>query len=271
MEYRELSEYWESFPATANIYLTVASPEATADIYALATRLGVSDIGREEWVETGAISRMNRGSDAFTLYRPSGAVQYFDSTRWQTDDGVSTMDVSDKVAATAGYMEVDRLDLRGHDEFRLEQVNRLYAASGTAGTPLRSPRIIDAGVVFRRFIDDLPVAGKGGRIIVYLDRELRLTGCERTARRIASVQSRTQGWRSVEEVLEDIRAHWNQQNSNTATVTGLQLSYFEGGRMAEQHFIQPTFCLDLDLQPASGGMLTRVRHYMPAATNGIDL
>ena len=132
-----------------------------------------------------------------------------------------------------------------------------------------SPRVIDAGVVFRRVIDSLTVAGKGGRIIVYLDRELRLTGCERTARRIASVHSRTQGWRSTEDVLEDVRAYWNPQDTNTITVTELQLAYFEDGRMTEQQVIQPVFCLDLNIQPVRGGELTRVRHYVPAATNGI--
>jgi hypothetical protein len=269
MEYRELSERWDSFPAGANIYQTTPTTDAMRDIQELAARIGFNDIDEREWLQTGPILMIKRDPDVITLYRPSGAIQYIDSARWQTDDGASTMDTTDETAASAATREVDRLNIRGQDEYRLDRVTRLYTASGKCGAPPSRPRIIDAGVVLRRVIDGIRVEGKGGMIIVYLDRELRLTGCQRVARKIGTVHSQARGWLSVDEVLEDARAYWNPQNRNTITVTDLRLAYVENGRMSEQQIIQPAFCLDLNIQPARGGELTRVRHYVPAATNGI--
>jgi hypothetical protein len=269
MEHRELSKRWDSFPAVANIYQTTATTDATRDIRELVAGIGFTDIDEREWVRTGPTLMINRDPDVITLYRPSGAVQYIDSARWQTDDGASTMDTTDETAASAATREVDRLNLRGQDEYQLDRVTRLYTACGKAGTPPSRPRIIDAGVVLRRVIDGIRVEGKGGLIIVYLDREFRLTGFLRVARKIGTVHSQARGWLRVDEVLEDARAYWNPQNRNNITVTDLRLAYFENGRMSEQQIIQPTFCLDLDIQPARGGDIIKVTHYVPAATNCI--
>jgi hypothetical protein len=269
VEYPEIAELWDALPPEANIYQTAPTLDPVEAISELAARIGFADFSPKEWQHVGELSRIRRGPHVLTLFRPSGAVQYVDSARWQTDDGVSTLEVSDEAAARAALAEVDRLSLRGSDEFRLDRVTRLYAACGTVGAPPSSPRVIDAAVVLTRVIDGLAVDGRGGSIILYLDHELSPTGFERVARPIVSVRSRVDGWRGVDEVLNDVTNYWTVAKNYNITVTDVRLVFYEFGRMNIQEVIQPAFRLDLTIQHVRGDDTHTVRHYEPAAKNSI--
>ena len=185
MDYAELAERWSGFAAPAGIYRVDPDIEPLDDLFGLADRAGLDAAADRGFTEVGPLLEIERGAQVFTVYRPSRAVQWTDTERWQIDDGGASREISDDDAVAAAVDQVDRLELAGADVFAPRRVTRLRVATAERGGVPDDVRVVDVGVVLARVLDGLPVEGPGGNIVVYLDRERQLTGFERVARRIA--------------------------------------------------------------------------------------
>jgi hypothetical protein len=264
-----LAERWRSFDVPANIYRVDPAVEPLDDVRQLAERAGLTRAADSEWTEFGPLLELQEEPYTLTVYRPSRGIQWVDAGRWQMDDGVSTMDVPDEQAIAAALREVESLQLPGDDEFRPFRVARLNVATAEKGGDRYETRVIDVGVVLTRVLDSLDVEGQGGSIVMYLDTELRPTGFERVARRIAEVHEPVREWRSMDDVLSEVEAYWRRSRDDGLTVDDARLGYVEFGRLQAQEYIQPAFALSLRLSDAENGEARTVEHYVAAATNRI--
>jgi hypothetical protein len=264
-----LAERWRSFDVPANIYRVDPAVEPLDDVRQLAERAGLTRAADSEWTEFGPLLELQEEPYTLTVYRPSRGIQWVDAGRWQMDDGVSTMDVPDEQAIAAALREVESLQLPGDDEFRPFRVTRLNVATAEKGGDRYETRVIDVGVVLTRVLDSLDVEGQGGSIVMYLDTELRPTGFERVARRIAEVHEPVREWRSMDDVLSEVEAYWRRSRDDGLTVDDARLGYVELGRLQAQEYIQPAFALSLRLSDAENGEARTVEHYVAAATNRI--
>lgn len=267
MDYEELSQRWRSFNAPANIYRIDPEIGSLDDISDLAQRVGLSGT-TAGWTEFGPLLELSYGTQIFTVYRPSGAVQYVDNRRWQVDDG-SAMDVSDEGAVEAALRVVERLGLAGQDVFTPTKVTRLSVASARKGERPLDTRVVDVGVVLSRVIDGVRVEGQGGCIVMYLDANFAITGFERVARRIAGVHASVAGLRPLDDVLGVVEEYWGVERDRGLAVDDARLAYLEFGRLQEQEYIQPVYVLDLSLSNPGNGDARTVQHCVPAAVNSV--
>ena len=266
MDHNALVDRWRSFDVPANIYRVDPAVEPLDDVRELATRAGLT---QGDWNEFGPLLELEQEPYTFTVYRPSRGIQWVDSSRWQMDDGVSTMEVSDQQAIDAAVREVEELRLPGDDDFRMFKVTRLNVASAEKGGDRYQARVIDVGVVLTRVLDGLDVEGQGGSIVMYLDTDLRPTGFERIARRIADIHEPVRGWRSLDDALSEVERYWGRSRDQGLTVEDTRLGYLEFGRLQYQEFIQPVYAMSLGLSDDENGESRTVEHYVPAAVNRI--
>jgi len=269
MDHHALAERWHTFDVSANIYEVDSAIEPLDDLLELARRAGLEGVSDGSWNEIGPLLEIEHDSNVFTVYRPSRAVQCIDSARWQVDDGVSTMEISDEDAIAAALEEVNHLELVEHDIFRPFRVTRLNVASAEKEGISSQRRVVDIGVVLSRVIDELPVEGQGGNIVMYLDTNLQITGFQRIARRVAGVHEPVHGWRPLDDVLSEVETYWEISFDSGLTVEDARLGYLELGRLEKQEFIQPVYGLSLRLSSQENDEVRTVEHYVTAATNGI--
>lgn len=269
MDYADLSERWRSFTTTTttNIYRVDPDIEPLDELIRLADRAGLADAANRGWTEFGPLLEIEQGDQLFTVYRPSRAVQWTDTARWQVDDGSSTLEISDADATDAALRLLERLELAGGDEFTPRKVTRLHVAAAERGRPPGDVRIIDVGVVLGRMLDGLPVEGPGGNIVVYLDSRRQPTGFERIARRILDVRESVQGWRPLDDVIAETEAYWGRRLGGGLEINEARVGYVELGRLETQEYIQPAYLLSLTLDNQDAAGSRTVEHYVPAATN----
>jgi hypothetical protein len=267
MDYAELAERWSGFAAPAGIYRVDPDVEPLDDLFGLADRAGLDAAADRGFTEVGPLLEIERGAQVFTVYRPSRAVQWTDTERWQVDDGGASWDISDDDAVAAAVDQVDRLELAGADVFAPRRVTRLRVSTAERGGVPDDVRVVDVGVVLARVLDGLPVEGPGGNIVVYLDRERQLTGFERVARRIAGVHEPVRAWRPVDDVIAETEAYWGRRLDRGLSVRDVRVGYVELGRLATQEFIQPAYVLSLTLDNADDAASRTIEHYVAAATN----
>jgi hypothetical protein len=269
MDYDALVERWREFDVPANIYRVDPAVEPLDDVTELARRAGLTEASPTGWNEFGPLLELEQEPYTFTVYRPSRALQWVDVGRWQVDDGVSTMEISDEQAAVAAEREIDDLGLRGDDEFTMSKVTRLNVASAARDGAPYEARVVDVGVVLTRVLDGLEVEGQGGSIVMYLDTDLRPTGFERVARRIAGIHAPVQAWRTLDDVLSEVEGYWGRTRDQGLTVEAARLGYVEFGRLQYQEYIQPAYALSLRFSDDENGETRTVEHYVPAAGNRI--
>ncbi|WP_328876369.1 hypothetical protein OHT76_43560 [Streptomyces sp. NBC_00287] len=274
LDYAALLEFWLSFGAPANIYEVDSSVEPLDDIVELAQLAGMSGADPSAWNEFGPLLEIEQEPYLCTVFRPSRAVRLVDTGRWQVDDGTAHLDLTDSEATFAAVQEAGFLRLLDEDQFALSRVTRLNVATAERGQPAGDERVIDVGVVLTRQRDGLSFLGQGGNVVMYLGPDLRPTGFERTARRIAGVREAVSGWRGLDEVLAELDAYWGPWFGGTYTIEDVQLGYLELGRLEEQEIIQPVYAIDLNLAGGGGSddavpeSEFLVQHLTPAAQNG---
>lgn len=264
MDYDELSARWNEFPTEAKIY-RVLDTENLESIERLAERVGFGASGESSWNQVGPVMELENGQETFAVFRPSRAVQYVDSARWQLDDG-SSIRISDEDAIAAADGHLNRLDLADGGDFRSTRVTRLHVSAAEKGDSIPEVRVVDVGVVYSRFLDGIVVEGQGGKIVIYLDSALNPTGFERTSRDIEEAEP-VAGWRTVDDVLAEVEAHWTVGFGETLFVDDARLCYVELGRLEDQSYIQPAYALSLRLPRHAFGQDRTVEEYVPAAIN----
>ncbi|OEJ23470.1 hypothetical protein AR457_02055 [Streptomyces agglomeratus] len=273
MDYNTLRQRWDALEAPASIYEVDPSLEPLDDTVELARHAGMAIPAREpSWSEDGVSMRLEHDAHTLTVYRPSRAVQYVDSSRWQVDDGTSDMHISDTEAFDAAVREASRVGLMEQNDFTPFRVTRLRASSCVRGQSPRNPRVIDVGVILKRRLDGLAFEGQGGNVVMYFGPDGSLTGFERVARRVSNVRAAVSGWRSLDDVLTETEDHLRLRRDSDFTVEEARAGYLELGRLQQQTVIQPVYVLALRLggthrEPAEPER--RIQHAIPAALNNV--
>lgn len=267
MNYRELQERWRTFERDANIYRVDQEIRSRDDLGGIAKRAGI-EIPPDEWEDLGFVLHCDSHPLMFTVYALSRGLRYVDTSVWQVDDGVSSLEVSDEEAFRQADREADRLQLFGADSFRPRRVRRLNVAAARVGGEASETRVIDVAAVYTRVIDDILVEGPGGSVVVYLGRDMALTGFERVARPLAGIYAPVKAWRDLDDGLSEVEQHWKARYEQDFSVEDARLRYLELGRLQRQELMEPVYVLSLRFKNHENGEARRVEHFVSAATNG---
>jgi hypothetical protein len=189
------------------------------------------------------------GPFVVTLSSPSGALRYYDSTRWQVDDGLSRVGFSDDQAVAIAQDFIRRTELAPLAECRLARVSHLHVASLERGSDTHNERIIDIGVVFQRMLDNIPVEGSGGKVTVYVGYEGTVTGIDRIWHEIANVYRKIppDQLRSPAYAEYSLARYWRQSRATRIEVSEVRFGYYELGKDETQRYLQPAYIMPLTI------------------------
>jgi hypothetical protein len=180
------------------------------------------------------------GHHEVMLHKASGAVRMVDRSKWQVDDRSSDLRIQDAAALKLAEGAVRQMKLARAGEMRFYKAARLRVGVATRQGREVSERTIDVAVAMQRVVDKIPVDGPGGKIIVYLNHERRLTGIERVWRELGAAHRRNAPCRSAEAALDDMRKHFRAKEG-TIDIYEVRYGYFEDGRRRVQRYLQPAY------------------------------
>jgi hypothetical protein len=247
----------------------LAAPGASAKaLRAFAERFGVDS---KEAIQAQDATKFTytAGQHVLTLFRASGAIRYQDETRWQVDDGRSNLKISDATAAKQAREVIGEHGLARASEYELLKVSRLTVGEANAETKRGHERVIDVGVAFRRTVGGVPVDGPGGKLIIYLDHNGKLTGFDRIWRPIRRVHAQVKELRDPQVAEEDLLRYWKTHEAARIEVLGMRFGYFELGYQDAQRVLQPAYVMPLTLFSSDDRIRMKSVHVVPAAANAV--
>jgi hypothetical protein len=253
------------------IYGVAAPRVSETSVREFASRFGLAARGTRTGILESDDARLTyrEGSHVVTQYRASGGFRYHDATRWQVDDGRSSVDIDDEAAVelARGYVKKHRLaPLR---ECRVLKVARLHVASADRDGKQRDERVVDVAVAFQRTVDKIPVDGPGGKVIVYLDHEGALTGADVLWHTLTRSRREVRALRPLDAVAEEASAFLGARRGGRIEVRQVRFGYFELGWQERQRYLQPAYVILMTLYSDDERIHRRTVYVATAATNGV--
>lgn len=159
------------------------------------------------------------GSFELVLHHASGGLRFHDNARWQIDDGTAHVAFEDPVAINMAERFIEELAVVPLNECKVLRVTRLNVGVVERRTGLAEQRVVDVGVAFQRVIEDIPVEGPGGKVMVYIDHKGNLTGIDRIWREIQDVYAQDVELRSPQAVQQDVMREWGEREVAESRLT----------------------------------------------------
>jgi hypothetical protein len=253
----------EEMPDSVAVY-ELARPEVSPDGVAReARRFGLDGRGRE-FRTLGRWTEYREGSGQVTVHGDSGAVVFRDATRY----GIGrdrAFEVSDDEAQGIARQFVSSSELvPADDDLAVEKVTHLRDSGAALDGSDRREMVLDAGVLLRRVVDGIRVAGPGGFAMINLDADRRIVGSRRVwrarQRRVGEVRPRsrdeaTAGLETLaQRVMGDVR------------VVRAALSYLEFGQEDRQTHLEPAFVFVYLVE--NGDVVLKSAQVVPAGERG---
>lgn len=212
------------------------------------------------------------GQMSVTLYLASGGLRYRNIARWQVDDRVFNVDMTDEEAIEIAQRYIRRFELVSQGEYKLLELTHLRVGVVERDTGYSEERIIDVGLAFQRIIDGVPVEGTGGKLILYIDHAGELTGVDRIWREIERVHrpSEQLQLRLPQLVEEDLMVHYRKPGRGIIEVGEFSFGYFELGWEDEQQYLQPAYVIPLMLISPNDRFRTGTEYVVPATVNAFE-
>lgn len=244
-------------------------PEARQAALAVAPRFGLArtpEAGNLR--QEGRTIIYNEGELTLTTYQASGALRFHDLGRWQVDDGVSNVDFDEAEAEQVARRLIEKLDMAPRDEIRLMRSSKLSVGLMELTTRNSETRAIDMAAIFQRTINDVPVLGPGGKVIVYLDHSREMTGVDRIWRDTDSVEREVARLQSMDFIREQMDRHTRDLHTAHVEVGKIEFGYYELGYDDEQTVLQPAYVVPYSIRSPSGkGFRSFSEHVLPAAVD----
>lgn len=224
-------------PASLNVY-SLAPPQSTTKyVTSLSQRFGLTGKLREVVTSKDWTSYLE-GRYRVSVHRNSGAVWYVNRDKYSMEpekDFSLKPQQSEKVAQAF----LERSQFLPTKEMRLHKITHLRSATSDLKGRDKVERLIDAGVIYRRFVDETPVQGPGGFAMVHIDPEAEVVGLRsvwRTALQSAAKVKIMPAGAAI-ETFEKLAS----KVQGDVTVTAANFGYFEQGDMDKQAYLEPAY------------------------------
>ena len=251
-------------PTKARVYALNAPKVSATQLRALAARLEPK-AKPHEMIAGDRLLGASVGRWQVEAHKASGAWMALHRDRYGIDEG-GEFDLDDRAAAAAARRYAKSLDLlgdgRSSGDFELLAVTHLRTAGADLADKREAPRLLDAGVLFGRRIDGLPVFGPGGQAMVHLAAGGELVGARRVwrplGRGIATVKVQSVAW-----ATERLAEHLKRTMQGDVKVLKSQFGYLEFGALDRQTSIEPVFAFTYTVQ--LGEVRSKHVHVLPAS------
>jgi len=210
---------------------------------------------------------LREGSIQLRVCSVSGALRQIDKNLWQRDDGHSSLDIGDNEAVALAKKHIEETKLVPLAECSVLRVTRLRVGTLDKVAGTREERVIDVGVVFQRLVNQVPVEGPGGKVVVFINPQRQVTGVQRMWREIGSVVKAVPFAKlAPPKFAEDhLVKYWKDAPIGRLEVTDSRFGYFELGAGQSQKYLQPAYIMPVTLISPDGHFVMKTVHVVPAA------
>ena len=224
-------------PKSARVYSLLAPKVSATHLRSVARGLGV---GSAEFDLLTSSDRMGLfgGRWQIEVHRASGALQAVDVDRYGIDTG-KPFELSDRRAQGVAAKFLAQSKLVPMTSARALKVTHLRGADADVKGATVNERLLDAGVVYGRVVDGLPVTGPGGMAMVHIDPAGAVVGVRSTWRALGksagTVKIKPIEW-AVEGLEKEAAGLIGQ-----VSVLKAQFGYFELGALDRQTVLEPVY------------------------------
>jgi hypothetical protein len=252
----------------ASIYRLAPRRVNEKAIREFASRLGMPQADARSGVVRSDANKLtfSMGHLELTMHRASGAIRFIDRARWQVDDRESDLKIEDAAASRLAQTFARKYELAPAAETKFFKAARLHVAEATREGKEASDRVIDVAVALQRVVENIPVDGPGGKIVVYLNAQREMTGFHQIWRNLDGVYKRGKAYRSPESAVEDMAKHFAKKRA-LIEVEEIRFGYFEDGPRNKQRYLQPAYVIIGMVSAAEGNGRKRTIYVAPALTN----
>jgi hypothetical protein len=259
------------------------APDLPVKIYSL-QRAGVStrkvlefakQMGLEAVLEKARLQTekdriiLAQGQILLQCFKESGGIRFIDQSRWMVDDQKSDLAFDDEKAFEMARAIIKKHKLAKADEFKPLKVTHLHVGSMDEKMKNVQERVIDAGVIFQRMVDGVPVLGPGGKLMIFLDAEGGMTGLEKIWRPIQEVLRKVEGLREPKLAENQLVRFLKTRGIQKADVESAEFGYFELGWHDRQQTLQPAYVFKLRLPLNEGEGYMKSAFVVEAAKNAV--
>jgi hypothetical protein len=213
----------------------------------------------------------SEGSFQIILGRRSGALRFFDRNRWMLDDGKTNINLADAEAVKQAEKVITDFNLISLKDCRVQRVTRLRVGSMQKGVSEVKERTIDIGVLFQRVLDKVPVEGPGGKVMVYCDKDGKITCIDKLWREIGSIKRPIpfSQLRKPELAEKNLRSTWSRNYYSTIEVEDVLFVYYEMSMCEVQRTLQPAYLMPIKMISPNTETEMRSVHVYPAAAKPV--
>lgn len=224
-------------PPSAAAYEVPAVKVAAASVRATAKALGLTGAGGDV-VTTTDLLGYNEGRHRLEVHKASGAVAYYHRDKYGRDPK-QDFTLSDRRADAIARKFIERSKLVPAAAAQLAAVTHMHSAVGDLKARQVKERIVDAGVVYRRTINGVPVDGPGGFVLVSVDPEGEVIAARRIWRPVGKQVGKVK-LRRPEAARQAFEKHVSRLRGDV-TVIRAGFGYFELGALDRQRVIEPAY------------------------------
>ena len=193
----------------------------------------------------------------------SGGIQY--RLRPLADEPGTTVTTSESRLEEIARGFLDQIG-RPTEPARLERITYLRTQSADANGAVSTPSTLDAGLIFTRTVDDLPVVGPGGMAMVKIGTDETVVGGREIWRPIVRRGSKVP-LRTAQEATDLVRARLKRSGlDGEVHVRTARQGYAEAGIEKAQRYLEPCYLFVIE---TIGGIVDAKKvELIPAARTG---
>jgi hypothetical protein len=233
-------------PSSLPVY-QLQRPNATrAQLTEIAKRIAPSENGEQEFKDAGSWLAYRDGLHEFEVNKRSGALGFRHLEKYGVELE-TPFELRDQEAVRIATQLAESARLVPMKEARMERVTHLHAALARmddGGQPEET--ILDAGVLFRRTINDVAVTGPGGALMVHIGPEREVVGARRIWRELGKQAGRVR-IRPPEYAIQRLERLLRAVEGEVI-VTKAEFGYFEQGPLDGQTTLQPAYAFVYEVQ-----------------------
>jgi hypothetical protein len=224
-------------PEALNVYALDKPKVTNASLVETARKLGLTGQGRDFISSSDSLGYVE-GRFGLEVNRVSGALSYSHLDRY----GIETeqaFELPDARASGIARRFLERAALFPPASMQLRRVTHMRGADADLQTRRVTEKVLDAGVIYGRLVDDQPVDGPGGFSMVHIDPAGDVVGLRSVWRPLGKRLGKVK-IKPPEEALEGLRKRVGQFRGDT-TVVKATFGYFELGPIDRQTSIEPVY------------------------------
>ena len=224
-------------PASLPVY-RLASPQAgSSQVATMSQRFGLTGKMRdfltsEDWTS------YQEGRFRVSVHRKSGALRYVNRDKFDVEPK-NDFKLSDRESEKVAKEFLERTKVHPTKQLQLHKVTHLRSGVSDIKGKDKVERLLDAGVIYRRIVDETPVEGPGGFAMVHVDPEKDVIGMRSVWRSTSQREAKVriipvgQAVEAFEKLISDVRGD--------VTVRTANFGYFEQSESDKQSYLEPAY------------------------------